>query len=630
MVHVATDEYKDKKLLTPGQSEWLEMHSSEFWRWMDENLKSSIDKYELEADVLYNRDPIKAYLIYLYLNQEIMGNWEKIEKVCENIAKRDGSLTIIIAPKRFGKTALMYFLAEHIHKKYKMPVWWYGPPASLPPFIENYTLDYNKLPQDVLVLADELALKFFNRNAMDKTQKDIMRQLPVASHTGRNILATIQDANIADIQVLRMATAFIFLGKSVVSLRRQRLIFDTHLHYFFPNKQGQALFFDGFSLLDFNFELPKWWNDEYSKPFRKFRSKAEEYTYTLLMLKEGCDNKTICDYLSMRATFKEEADIEFMRRFADYYGLAKLLELPASKLEDIMEMGYSDNTINEILAGKRQKNRYNFQQNPILKKYWQNKFEKDEDQQVTLKTNVNKIIIDYIKNTKAHDHCMISVTGLTGSGKSLASLSLAECIAKILNIPFKLHIFTTTDQLLQALPGVKRHETVILDEQIKRMGLGSGIESTEMSNVEQTLRAEQINFIFNAPKLHTHLHRFILEPYSVDEANNVIKLIVFLPDMSVFGHITLSRPSEKTEKEYIETIKQPFTKAVKERETKILTTGASYLQDNSSKVLKKYPEWHSFKVDQKLAAIVDSVGCGFDNAKLIRAMLELAQNKSDT
>ena len=72
----------------------------------------------------------------------------------------------------------------------------------------------------------------------------------------------------------------------------------------------------------------------------------------------------------------------------------------------------------------------------------------------------------------------------------------------------------------------------------------------KMKAIEETCRAEQFSFIFNGPELHSHLHRFILEPWGIDYQKRIIKLVVYAPDMQVMGYITLRAPTAINEMLY--------------------------------------------------------------------------------
>lgn len=582
MLKVTSDEYKERKLLTDGQLHWLRQHDNEVQRWLDNNVSSRhdwLDMYRKIVSDKYRAEQL-AYFFYLYLTQKQDYNpYRRLDDICRKIlSPRGGHVNVMIGGRGSGKTGLSYTLTEHMNRRFKKDIWWLGAPAHLPKFIAGSTLEYDNLPPNVVVLADESGVNFNAREGGHADNIDITKKLAIISHAGRDIIFTTQATGITDISIFRLASSLIFTAPIFLSIRKERLVFNEYLNYFMPQKPGQALYFDNTTLMELQVGLPLWWNNSYSTPYRPFKDSAEAYRFILLCMKDVDMTKDyaiskIQELLSIRSYTLSESRIMYVKRLADSFGLDNLLALEPNKLYDTITQGYDDSPIQDIIdrtlkGTKPVFKKYNFKQDPFSKADWEKQFQRHPELWVQTEINFNKEFIKYIEDSRHHDHTIIAIWGLTGSGKSRSGMAIAECMGMILGKEWsaKNDYFNPSRQheegLLHNLPNVGAFDTMILDEQIKRHGQGSNIERAELQAVEETLRAEQINFIFISTSVKTTNHRFILKTWGIDYKAGVAKLIVFSPDNTCMGYITVRKPTEENELIYAER-KKKYTTDVK-------------------------------------------------------------------
>lgn len=627
LVYITLEEFSERKLLSEGQSHWIEEHDNVLMQWIDENIADDIDGLALYNDIVLNGDPVKAYVFYLYMWQkETLTFDERFTEMCEKVQLYDGGLNLIIGPRRTGKTALAYSIAEYISKNHGRDVWWLGPPAKLPKFIVGQTMDMDKVPEGALVIVDEASLKYFGRDMHSEKQKEDMKKLGIISHTSRTFLFLTQAEAIVDITILRQATSLIFTAPTFLTLRKQRLIINEHLNYFMPKRVGAAMYFDGYSLYEINFGLPAWWNNEYSKPYSKLQGDADAFKFILLLLEDTEDAKAIVQYLGLRSYKIDEYKVQYIKLLIGEYGHEYLLSLPKDKLETIIKAGFDDLPINDIIAGRQRKgtvHRYNFVQDDFLREYWKKEIEKEPGIENMLKINKNRMVIDYIKRSKASDHVILSIYGQTGSRKSSASISLAECMGKLLGRVFvagKNNIAMLDDDFLELFPKMQRYDVLIRDEQPKSMGATQQKTQTELGIVEETLRVKQVSYIFNGATVRTHLHRFLLETYAVDEKAKVIKLLVRLPDKTPIGCVTLRYASAANWQRYGK-LKEEFTSHV-QAAPRSYTSASRNLEKWAEQLVSDKAYLAQMNRDAKLGYIMNKFGIGQDTGKIIRGMAE--------
>lgn len=434
-------------------------------------------------------------------------------------------------------------------------------------------------------------------------------------------------ASIVDVGLLRQSTSVIFTSPSFLRLRRERLIIDERINYFMPKKVSDALYFDGDSMFEISFPLPKWWKSIYSNPYSVFKRDADAYRCILKMMKETDNAGYVHDYLSTRAYLKMSlADVEFVFILASEVGIDNLLALNNDNLEFAIARGFSDITINNIIKGKKDYARYSFEQNPMLKEYWRIKINDKPELENYLRFNRNSLIISSIKHEYRTGHNIVSIIGETGSGKSLASLSLAECICALNKVAFNPeNISFLPEEMMTRMPGINRHNCAILDEQVTQYGAFSGRTAGELRNMEETLRARQISFIFNGPRLHEHLNRFILEPYGIDYKSEVVKMFLYTSDKKPLGYITLSRPSRKVEEAYL-MIKNRFVEGMSRRDS-VITSTASRIQRFANELAKDDDYLHAPTRKAQIGIIIVKYGVGQDNAAVIQGLVDVLQQK---
>jgi len=119
-------------------------------------------------------------------------------------------------------------------------------------------------------------------------------------------------------------------------------------------------------------------------------------------------------------------------------------------------------------------------------------------------------ILDYLEYRNRHNYVnYILIAGITGSGKSNTSLTIAKEMMRRLNMKFKLEehiqLSRALDLSLESLTNTYKENTYLVVEEaewiINRMRANSQ-QNVETKNTLDTIRDAKINFIFNCPHLN--------------------------------------------------------------------------------------------------------------------------------
>lgn len=192
MVVSSISDMENKKLLAEGMREWMRLHQGSLRRWMSENVSSN-DRDEFTRQIFGNDNLL--YIMYLVLRQaedkSLNTNEKRLIHIARQLCERNGLLWIILGAKGSGKTSLLHTLAETAKRLSDREVWWYGPPASVPAYVDDHTMDENRIPSNSIVLLDESSILFFNR-VRDPDTDDFMRKLPTLRHTDKNYIFCTQ------------------------------------------------------------------------------------------------------------------------------------------------------------------------------------------------------------------------------------------------------------------------------------------------------------------------------------------------------------------------------------------------------------------------------------------------------
>lgn len=540
MVIITLDEFQQaKKMDYEARKIWMMRNSNYVKRWIHEHFSYESAKSLFEQAIF---DESLQPLFYSIISNDRMNNEDKVALIIQNL-KTKGNITLILGNRGTGKTVLTYALCEKAHKANKENIWYFGLPTEFPYFIRGSAIDFGEIPEGCTVMLEEAGVQFYNRMAMTRNQRDVMRMLPIVRHSKRNFIVITQKLEIADIGFFNNASALIYTSPVLFQfLHKPRETLESRISMFIPRKLGSALYYsDELGLIEFDYPLPRWWKEDYSTPYAKIKDIRKAYRIAADLVFRDVEPDLIAIQLSLRGITVTELELKRMKELLKRTGKSIML-MDDDSLYNTIIAGFDDTPLGEKPANKH----YNFEQTPIQKMVWDIKM--DENPELFIKAGVciNKEIYEQIKFSVTKRNLIMSVYGETGSGKTWAAGALGELMCRLKNTKLSIDdICYTGDELMERLSKVKENATLIRSEQLKKWSTGSGREEQELKNAEETMRRKHIDFIFVSPDLRQHLHHFILETHSIDYHNGVSKLIVYSPDEKVLGYITLRKPSQE-------------------------------------------------------------------------------------
>jgi len=465
MVIITMDEFQSsKKMMNEARKRWLLLHRNSLDRWIYNNI--SYDETKTTRNKAISDERLIPFF-YSIVKQDEEYNFIKLEKMLEPFKNR-GHILLVVGKRNSGKTVLAYLLSEMLHKEYNDKIWWFGLPSEFPSFIENSTFDFNKIPENTTTILDESSVQFYNRLSATRGQRDVMRQLPIIRHSRRNFIVITQGIDIMDVAFLKNTSSIIWTSPIKFQFldKERRETVDSSLDLFIPREKGKALYYSDDNLFQFEFLLPDWWKEEYSTPYSRLRSRAKAIRIITILLSEGIDSDTIKTQLSMRGMDISVLELEQIRELLNRTDPA-ILSLPDSELLKLIEMGFDDTPLGETKKGRK----YSFRQTPIQEREWNIRLGMKPDLAITSTINVNSDLLSEIKDGVKRRNIILSISGQTGSGKSWASISMAELIAKLSRNEFEFeNVCFSSEELLNRLKNVKERTTLIMDEQIRSWG----------------------------------------------------------------------------------------------------------------------------------------------------------------
>ncbi len=147
-----------------------------------------------------------------------------------------------------------------------------------------------------------------------------------------------------------------------------------------------------------------------------------------------------------------------------------------------------------------------------------------------IKYNLTKAVkVEIKRRTEGEQHIIITLSGLTGSGKSTIAQYIADLIANFTGVPFKIiYIAFTFEELLEICKKVPKNACVIADESVLQSGMGSKREKQDIMNLENVVRKYGLNIIWVYPEENikhptAHLH---LRTISINAEYKITKLAV--------------------------------------------------------------------------------------------------------
>jgi hypothetical protein len=287
--------------------EWLLLHYDEVQRYLD-------DKVHLSDHSLLWTNFLKEPTVAKVMTEDYsIDNQTKLEYILKTLAEKS-VIALVCGIRGSGKTALMLYLAEEIHKRYpykKLCILQSN--LDLPDWIEQ-TEDIFDVPEGSIVLFDEASLSIAARNAMSRYSKDVSGLLAISRHQGLTIIFCSQHSGLVDVNVLRMADVFIFKilsWEEVSSPAEHEKISPllSYLKYMMPTSNEESLFTDGEKWYLVRTPLPSFWSDNISKTYRKL-TYSEAVAFVKNSLKRKMPAKNILNQLKIRGMSMTENEIK--------------------------------------------------------------------------------------------------------------------------------------------------------------------------------------------------------------------------------------------------------------------------------------------------------------------------------
>lgn len=605
MVVISSDMF-GKKVLSTGMLHWIRDHDLEIESWAEKTLEES-SSYEFLSNLFSSRgnDMLKLLTYQLFKQRASMHYNSGIMHIANKLTSKFGQIYAITGAKGGGKTVLAFSLAAECADS-GIDVYYYGIPTELPPFFKKATTDWNTIPNNSIILIDEASILFFNRRN-DKSNFDMIEQLPVLRHGSKNIIFVTQNTAIVDINLIRLCDGLLFKSWSVIQDKTERQIFAPELKYFMPQKKNECLFCDNEEVLSFSHDLPDWWLPQYSTTFKPFENKEQAIISFLLLLKERPAEEALM-LLSLRNPPLSRAEIDAVTRFSDYYGdefVDQLLDSGAThRLPDLINGFITETPIDKIKdddIGAPIKT-YKYEVPYEVRKDWESR---QEDTKRNIDVCINREIRREIFNSVDNKNFVAGFVGYMGSGKSYSMLAMGNMISqhtlhRNINVD---NVHFSGETFLDGLRGMTPQDVIFRDEVITSFGIGSHRTDDEIENAIETLRKAQINFLFASPqlKITAELLKFIFSVYGIDKSKGVAKVLVFRPDQYPRypdGYITLSLPLKVIRDKYDPKAIAYTTKVVErktnERNYELLAEKAMAKANKDHMYLNSRLEWEAY------------------------------------
>jgi hypothetical protein len=167
---------------------------------------------------------------------------------------------------------------------------------------------------------------------------------------------------------------------------------------------------------------------------------------------------------------------------------------------------------------------------------------------------------------KHEQNFIISLSGQTGTGKSMAVISLAKLIYS-LKFSYK-NVCFFDSKILELAPTLPRDSIIIRDENPAKAVYGAGSQRIEMDLVvlSETVRKFGLSLIFVEPtERQMDIVKWYLETVDIDYDNRITRLAVKDPHTKTFLGAIYVRAVEATDVDWIEynKIKDAFIEDVK-------------------------------------------------------------------
>lgn len=145
----------------------------------------------------------------------------------------------------------------------------------------------------------------------------------------------------------------------------------------------------------------------------------------------------------------------------------------------------------------------------FMKSVHRNRYKRDaikSDMKPSLMVRVNRLKSDGM-------NIIVSVAGETGVGKSTTAWVFGEWILTVYREEMKAYRMMFDDgELLEMMEESDLGDVYIKDEQVDTYGPGSNQMSSQLQNIEMTVRKGEVSLIYCSPDVKMHSHHYIFEP----------------------------------------------------------------------------------------------------------------------
>lgn len=179
---------------------------------------------------------------------------------------------------------------------------------------------------------------------------------------------------------------------------------------------------------------------------------------------------------------------------------------------------------------------FHFTHSPLGNKLHEERIDNDRKLRDAMqKDRTNLFFEDLEWRLQNEKNVILAVYGETGSGKSTVAMRIAYEMLNFLpedrrekaDLDINQVSFSKT-QILNQIQDTHPGETIISDEDREESyGMGSQREAQQMSKIEQSVRAESLNFIFCSPYPQQHEQHYTIEAFDIDYDKEVNRAILY-------------------------------------------------------------------------------------------------------
>ncbi len=216
------------------------------------------------------KEPPVPYVPF-QVEEPVKGNYDSFY----NAAKKYSLIMLITGKRGSGKTSLGMKFLEAMNKETKRSCYAIGfEHTKLPRWIRKAE-DTEKVPNNSVVLVDEGAVAFSNRDAMKAPNKLLGKLMAIARHKNLSMILIAQNSAMIDLNVLRLADVVLLKEPSLLQAKFERKAIkemyekvkgkfegldDRHKYVYIWSDEFEGLV---------SYGLPEFWSERISKSFAK-------------------------------------------------------------------------------------------------------------------------------------------------------------------------------------------------------------------------------------------------------------------------------------------------------------------------------------------------------------------------